>query len=135
MNFMLSEGVDMQSLNPMNFALKNDYIDNLLTIGMIISTNVNRPITIVEGFVSRSKLTEDCRKGLDLNHATGNAISFTWDDFNEQNALGLGHRLLDLYQCSVVINMDKGVVSLYYSTKKRKFIYSNKNIYKILRIS
>jgi hypothetical protein len=59
--FMFCPGVTMWHLNPLNHALRNDYIGNLLTIGASILPMVHSTFgwcIVTEAFVSRSAMDD-----------------------------------------------------------------------------
>lgn len=131
-DFKLSESISITELNPYNCALKNEYIDRILTLGMIVASNVPEA-KILSCFISEKKLRDENAKGFDLSHGIGRAITFTWEEFTESSAIVLANRLVNQYECTVEINVNTSIVRLVYKTKKNKIILISNNSVNIIK--
>jgi hypothetical protein len=71
-------------LNPDNYALKCDFIDNLVYIGSIASSlSMSFPdVKIVKAYEPKS-INPDASK-FERYHQSGSAIALTWRDFNKE---------------------------------------------------
>lgn len=56
----LADGLTFSDLNPLNFSLKNDYICNLFSTGLLLLPKINAcfKFKIIRGFVSKSYIYE-----------------------------------------------------------------------------
>lgn len=73
----------MWDLNPDNYSIKNDFIDNLIYIGSIASGLANSftGAKIVKAYVPRS-VNPNASK-FEKYHGSGSAIALTWDGFSK----------------------------------------------------
>ncbi len=123
-----ADNVTMESLNPHNFALKNDYINNLVYTALAIIPYANEyigadKVRVTRGFLSRKYMQDEIRippKKVDdlYKHAEGLAIELTWDNFDTESAIGLARFILNPVtrfkdQVKIVINGNKKRISFY----------------------
>ena len=90
----ITQNITLESLNPHNFHLKNDYINNLLSTAFIILPIVAEHVTGIEvtkGFLSRSYLRSPSRdikiSHVVYKHSIGLALELTWDNWTYEEAL------------------------------------------------
>lgn len=85
---MFAKGVTFFDLNQFNHALKNDYINNLVSTAFKVFPLINPmidKIRVVRGFVSDAHA-----KAMGLNDplfTSGLAIEFTWEEYNPEQAI------------------------------------------------
>ena len=74
----------MWDLNPSNYSIKNDWVENLIHIGSITSGLACQVSNakIVKAYEPNS-ISPDAVK-FDKYHHSGSAITLTWDDFNKE---------------------------------------------------
>lgn len=123
----ICNGVSLENLNPMNFALKNEYFSNLVSCGVMVlpflTETLDERIIVTRGFLSRSyilnniegtvKLTKDFYK-----HAEGLALEITWDGFDVESAITVSRLALERNECFIkcLINAEKKVISFFFDS-------------------
>jgi len=105
-------GVTIATLNGIEQRLGNDYIDNLLEIGIVLLPELykHKPsYKVVRAFTPKARL----ERGVEVNwfhrkFTRGLAITVTWDDWNTEDAIALGRGLLTDYKrkCHYIVNTD-----------------------------
>lgn len=96
-----AENVSIENLNPHNFAMKNDYIDNLFSTAWLIVSKIGREqsgLKIIKGFLTAAYMREHYKTdGADylLKHAEGLALEVTWDMFTTDDATSVGLMLIN----------------------------------------
>ena len=100
-----AENVTIESLNPHNFALKNEYIDNLLSTAWLLIPAIGREygdLKIIRGFMSEAYMRSQNYRVENAphiaQHAQGLALEVTWTMFNTDDAINTG---LDLINTSL----------------------------------
>ena len=95
-----ADNVTMTELNPHNFALKNDYISNLISTALKVVPYANsmfgsHNIKVKRGFLSRSYIQEELLNTTNTNisdlykHAEGLGITISWINFDSDSAIAL----------------------------------------------
>jgi hypothetical protein len=111
--FKFTDKIYFSSLNKFNFAIRNGYMSNLLctafaTIPVLIKYVKN--LDVACGFIN-DKISKDffkCDNIAKSGVITGNAIAFTWDNYNMYDAINLFNDIYDKFDgVSVVIEYDK----------------------------
>ena len=129
--FVLRNGFSIRDLNPENYALKNDYIDNLFTTAYQVIDKIAIPsglnISIVRGFLSRNYIENELSKEAEghtliYRFSKGLALSITWDDFNYASALTVARHFVDSVSNSTCIVTDK-CLEVYRKTKKQEILH------------
>lgn len=93
-----ADNVTMTDLNPHNFALKNDYISNLVSTALMVIPIANAivgsdSVMVKRGFLSRSYIQDELlhkpvfNKADLYKHAEGLGVSITWRDFDSDTAI------------------------------------------------
>lgn len=124
-DLMFAENCSIEQLNPHNFALKNNYIDNLISTGMTLIPRLSNygigQVTVLKGFLSRAYVTQNigCFKYDFMHkHTEGLAVELTWDNFDVSDAtstaLGLAETIPE--PVLLVVNTDKKSLAIYRDT-------------------
>lgn len=98
---VFAENVTIESLNPHNFAIKNEYIDNLLSTAWLLIPKIGvrqSGIRIIKGFLSEAYMRKHYKTDNALHllqHSRGLALEVSWDMFTVDDALLVGHALMD----------------------------------------
>ena len=87
-----AKGVSIAELNQFNHALKNDYINNLISTAFKIFPFIDKVvdgIRIVNGFVSdaHAKAMDMVRSSTHKAFTNGTAIEFTWMSYNKEQTI------------------------------------------------
>ena len=114
------EGVFLDTLNPRNYALKNEYFSNLLSTAFMILPCVDRivhePIQVVKGFLSGSYLKEEFPNNYTAElerHSRGLALELAWKGWDIDTATRAAYEIydkvssLDTEKIKILINVDK----------------------------
>lgn len=127
-DIVFAENVTIESLNPHNFAMKNEYIDNLISTAMLIIPKIaceHTGIRIIRGFVSAAYIRDNYNTDVAdyvLKHANGLALEVTWDMFDLDDSTSVGLTLIDSIQepLFVLIDMSRKKLCVY-----RKYLKDN----------
>jgi len=97
---VFAENVTIEALNPHNFALKNEYIDNLISTAWLVVTRVApevEGIKVIKGFLSESYIRANFKSAGDavFQHGKGLALELTWNDFTVDKATTTGLTLIN----------------------------------------
>lgn len=101
MDVKFGENTTLQNLNPLNFALKNEYADNLLSTALLIIPKVEEyhKVEVITGFIAKAHLASTFRINEHnrwlRQHTVGLALQFTWDKFDMQDALKIANVLAE----------------------------------------
>ncbi len=124
-NIKLIENVTFNSLNPHNFHLKNDYINNLLSTAFLILPVIDELIEKVEvrkGFLSRSYVRATIKnvKPYEYQHTIGLAIEVTWSDWSYDSALIVAEKLFSSIEegLKIIINPKRNTLFIGRGVKK-----------------
>ena len=87
-----AKGVTMTELNQFNHALKNDFINNLISTAFKIFPFINTTVSnirVVNGFVSEAHANAIglIKSESDKDFTNGTAIEFTWSDYDREQAI------------------------------------------------
>ena len=142
-----ADNVTMRELNPHNFALKNDYISNLISTALNVIPYANEVIgsdrvRITRGFLSYSYITQELNipsrliKDI-IKHSEGMAIELTWKEFDNEEALVLAKTVvtelsLQHIQVKVVINTVKSKISFYFDVSNSEIGEDTSEGYRII---
>lgn len=142
-----ADNVTMRELNPHNFALKNDYISNLISTALNVIPYANEVIgsdrvRITRGFLSYSYIMQELNipsriiKDI-IKHSEGMAIELTWKEFDNEEALVLAKTVvtelsLQHIQVKVVINTVKSKVSFYFDVSNSEIGEDTSEGYRII---
>jgi hypothetical protein len=94
----------MWSINPYNVKLGNEYLDSLMTTALAMIPRLYQTLgddlVVKQAFTPAGKVKED--KGDDANSydrkfSLGLALSFTWNGFNEADAVRIAMDLMDSF--------------------------------------
>ena len=135
---IFSEQITLHEINPHNFALKNDYISNLIDTAMLVIPPADallpdRNLRVVTGFLSRSYILEQVEKDTDLftdliQHSEGLAIELTWDNFTPDEAIALARNYMSVKMCvKILINNKKKTISFFLKEEKNKILEKSIN--------
>jgi hypothetical protein len=118
---VFAENVTIESLNPHNFAMKNEYIDNLISTAWLLIPKIARQqsgLRIVKGFLSDSYMRQHYRTDnadYILKHAKGLALEVTWDMFTADDATNVGHDIIRecLEPIYVIVDSSRKKICIY----------------------
>ena len=99
---VFARGITIQEVNPESYALKTPYADNLFGTCLSVLPIVDKyveSVKIIEGFVSRAKMLSKKKDNNKLNkyefaHTEGNAIVFSWNEYDPDNGLSIAKEIL-----------------------------------------
>ncbi|HNX38197.1 MAG TPA: hypothetical protein PL124_03940 [Candidatus Cloacimonadota bacterium] len=121
-----ADGITLLNLNPFNYALKNDYINNLMNTGMcilpIVADTVVGDISIKKCFTSKKQfLNNDYEKEdprLSDKFSEGLAIRLTWDEYDANMATQLAYRVMSQLELkmNIAINNTANHITFYLDT-------------------
>lgn len=113
---VIANGVSISTLNPQNFALKNDYMDNLLSTAFMvfpiaIEVLGDRRFIIKRGFQSHAYITQEVEAAITselFKHTKGLALEFTWEGWTEEDALIVAKALYQRMKepVKIIVNSD-----------------------------
>jgi hypothetical protein len=128
------EGISFSDLNPHNFHLKNDYINNILITAFsvlpVIAKEDLLDVRVIEAFVSSSFIKSSTDKYL-RKHFNGRALRITWRGFKVADAIQVALSLFEeIAHVEIVIdnvedwiminrNCDRSVIIEYNGTEER----------------
>ena len=145
---MFADNITMSELNPHNFALKNDYISNLVSTALAVIPYANLmlgkdKVFVTNGFLSRSYIQQELnlpkRKVEDMyKHAEGKALEITWEDFDVESAINLTNYMIPIFvkeedKVKMVIDSVKGRVSFYFDSSKLEVGEETKEGYRVIK--
>lgn len=146
MDFIFANGITLAHINQHNDALKNQYMDNMLStaasiLPMIESGLNDERIIVKKCFVSNAHMKElghDVFDNLVQPFTKGLAIEVTWDDFNIETAHLVAHKLYDycyknklLYK--IIINVKRKSLTVYRKERKLQIVEKINEKFKIVR--
>jgi len=120
---IIIKGITFDSLNPHNFHLKNDYINNILLVAfstLPFFTDKDN-VRILNGFLSKSYVrSTDMVMATNNKFTRGKSYSITWDNFNSIEAIDLS---LAIFQSSelpieLIIDIDNNFMEVSHETKE-----------------
>ena len=113
----------IEELNPLNFALKNTYISNLLSTALIVIPTatkvVGETVKVMTGFLSRAYIKQTFEYTNKLNdilkHSEGLALEITWYDFTLEEATEIGKKVMTSSDTKIkaLINLNRKSISFY----------------------
>lgn len=118
------KGISYAELNPYNFALKNDYVQNLIYSGQSLFSSIkkivgNSNIKVTRGFLSRRylhdilpKINNSDERKLVAFHSVGLAISVKLEDFSF--ALDIAKECHNYNDCAVIMEEKHNLMSFYF---------------------
>lgn len=136
-DLLFAPKIDMWSINPYNVKLGNEYLDSLITTALAVIPKLYQTIgddlIVKQAFTPAGKVKED--KGDDANsydrkYSLGLALSFTWNGFNEADAVRIAMDLMDNFNegdrgLHIVVNPLPSELSLsVYRKMKDKKLYN-----------
>ncbi len=126
--------VTLENLNPLNYALKNEYIGNLISTGALILPRVQDhlafPVVVKKAMVNRNIMLSLGRSKFQVEEdlkdkfMKGLAITISWHDFNAVTAMEAIQGVMSSTdeKLTVIINEDDSYVSFYRGTKTRQIL-------------
>ena len=139
MKFILADGLTLRDINPYNHALKNDYLDNLLSLTLLVITSVRYILTddikinVIRGFISNQALNAEFKTiTKDLHkHTKGNAIKISWKPFIIEHAIKCGRIIYDTankeFQYKIIIDTDDSSLTVISDMLYSSLIVKNKD--------
>lgn len=143
-----ADNVTMAELNPHNFALKNDYISNLISTALNVIPYANlvigkEKVLVTKGFLSRSYIQQELqlpkRRVEDFyKHAEGKAIEITWEDFDVESAIAFTTYMIPIFikegDCvKMVIDSVKNRLSFYFDSDTKEVGEETRDGYRIIK--
>ena len=124
---IFGDNIKMNNINPHNFALKNDYISNLMTTCLSIIPVVNRVVgkensRVTRGFLSRQYMIDHFEMSGSLQEdllkfSQGLALEMTFEPYDNDVAITIAHNVGESdRQVKVIIDNKK---------QKRSFFRNN----------
>ncbi len=117
---IIAKGVSLSTLNPQNFALKNDYMNNLISTAFMafpVAAEIlgDRKFFVKRGFQSHAYVTEEVESAITselIKHTKGLAVEFTWEGWTEENALVVGKAIYQQIAdpVNVIVNTENRTV-------------------------
>jgi len=112
-----AKGITFEKLNPLNLALKNDYINNLFYTGFNSIPKFNEVfdgVRVIRSFVSNAYASANCKSMLKekygYKYTEGLAVMLTWDKF---------HPVDDIVKClDVMTRLPNDAVVLFHVDDK-----------------
>ena len=102
MDLIFANGITLEDINRYEAALKNEYMDNLVSTGLsilpVIDQNLSgKQIKIKEGFIPKALLLDlhDVLTHSMISHTKGLALKFTWTNYDYEEAYFLAHALYE----------------------------------------
>lgn len=126
--FKLTNEIGLEELNPYNVALKNDYLDNLLTTAFSVIPNIypviGYPIIIKRAFCSYRLMQNDHKPEtphLIEKYTQGLGIRITWDQWDFHVAKEAANAVYANIpgNMHIVINNDEKHISFYFNMHDR----------------
>jgi len=115
-----TQGITIRSLNPDNYAMCNDYMDNVWTTGIQILPEISKgliELKVVSCFTSASAIRAKSKSfgWRERKVSQGLAISLTWYDWKHVTALAIAKKLLNEYHenVHVYINDSNKTITIY----------------------
>ena len=126
-NINFAHGVTIYELNSYNCALKNDYINNLISMAFKILPLYNTivgGIEITQGFISEAmaKDTDFIKSERDRNFCKGLAIEFTWAGYTVDSAITLTKQYMSQIKGSCDLVITDRALQIHFA-KKDKTLY------------
>lgn len=120
-NVKFAENISIESLNPHNFAMKNEYIDNLISTAWLIIPKIATDVDglrVVKGFLSDAYMRQNYRlEKLEhlTRHGSGLALELTWESFTVDDATSIGIKLLEetLEPLLVIVDTNRSKLCVY----------------------
>jgi len=133
--------ITFDSLNPHNFHLKNDYINNLLSTAFLILpvvANEVENIRIKKGFLSKSYIRSlDTEvKPYFYKHSVGLALELTWKDWDINTALLIADTLYSESEekYKLIINIKEKSLYIGRGFKNNSITEVNGDVERVIRI-
>ena len=84
MDFYFTEKIKWSDVNPLNHAIRNEYVSNLLNLSYAVCNNlIKKNLSVTSGFVC-GKLVADVNKDEELREhiKQGRCVGFTYDGYS-----------------------------------------------------
>jgi len=133
MKFILGNGITMRQLNIHNAALKNEYIDNLISTAMFVISNIRRitgdqiQLIVKRGFIANSVIRNNYKNFEDKDlqqHSRGLAIQLSLETFQDNQAFNIALDFMQIckefnlsYRILIDIEVDKAITFIADSKK------------------
>lgn len=106
--------VTFEDLNPHNFHLKNDYINNILFVALSTFPMLNADgidAKVLMGFVSNGYMEQNLPSLKDTKYAgkytQGLGLRITWEDYQPITAIGIVTKLVSSIKSNVIARLDQ----------------------------
>ena len=120
--FVIASGVTLNTLNPQNYSLKNDYLENLLVTAFTAFPAAakvigDRRFIVRKGFIPYSVLQEnDPRASSDqIKHTKGLAVRFAWDGWTPEEGMWVAQAIYQERAEPVKVIVDQQKNEIYFS--------------------
>ena len=139
-----AENVTIESLNPQNFAMKNDYIDNLISTALLLIPKLCRvhdDLIITRGFISHAHMNANVVIGSHNDylrqHEKGLALEVSWSNFDVEDATKISVMMLESFNepILIVVNTKDKKIGMYrrYLTDSSELRQLNDNAYRTVK--
>lgn len=127
-DLIFAEHIRLSNVNPNNFALKNEYISNLMAtcfslIPTIVSVVGEDRVRVTRGFLSRQYMLDNLdvpEKAFDdvFKHSKGLALEITFEPYDPEISVALAKAIEDSdNQVKIIIDNKKQRISFYRENK------------------
>lgn len=133
LGYIFAKGVTLREINPDNNALKNEFMDNLMTtcsMLLISADSVFDKISVVRGFISAGKLYNEilpaagrskCNQE-EIRHTLGTALEITWEGFDPDKALDFCKEYIKLTDIPVKFIVYNNSLGFYRDVPSQKIL-------------
>lgn len=106
----LCDGITFENLNPLNFALKNAYISNLFSTGLMIIPRLAElaTFTIEKGFLSKQYINDNYKEAKQdmYRHGEGLALEIRFDVWDKDGMVLCAHKLYQEIDENIKVEID-----------------------------
>ena len=99
MDFYFNKNIKWSDVNPLNHAVRNEFVGNLMNLTYAVCENMKntKGLKLTNGFVCR-KLIDDVQKDHELKEliAGGNCLGFTYDEYTMDTFVEKAKELLKI---------------------------------------
>ena len=145
LDFMFGKDISLREINPDNNALKNEYVDNLMTTAMMVVPPLDQifgNLIVVQGFTAASKLYKEIlpkekpertkANMYEIRHTLGYGLCLTWEGYDVDRALAFAKEFLKSTTENVNFLIYNSYIGFYRSVVDRKIVRCIDDTFKIV---